>query len=241
MADSADQIKVKRVYGRRMGRPMHKARLDVLDTILPVRQIDSAILTEKSDLKVSEIFGRDVGKVHFEIGFGSGEHLHYIMSQHPDDVFIGAEPYINGMTTFLKGFSDPVPDNFRVHADDALMVLNSLEKASVDFLYILNPDPWPKSRHHKRRIVNESNLDVYARVLKDGGVMLQTTDVDELADWMLMQTLKCKDFEWTAETFDDCKTAPNGWMATRYENKGKDAGRTQTYLSYRRIPRTRAS
>ncbi|HOO51220.1 MAG TPA: tRNA (guanosine(46)-N7)-methyltransferase TrmB, partial [Alphaproteobacteria bacterium] len=75
------------------------------------------------------------------------------------------------------------------------------------------------------------------RVLKDNGIMLQTTDVDELADWMLMQSMQCKDFEWLAESFEDCKSAPNGWMATRYENKGKDAGRTQTYLSYRRLPR----
>ena len=238
MADTLDtDKKVKRVYGRRMGRPMHRARLDVLNDILPQRKVDEALLSEQKNLSVSKIFGWDVSRVHFEIGFGSGEHLHYIMKQFPDDVFIGAEPYINGMTSFLKECSAPPEENFRVHMDDALMVLNSLEDASVDFLYILNPDPWPKSRHRKRRIVNEANLSVYARVLKDNGIMLQTTDVDELADWMLMQSMQCKDFEWLAESFEDCKSAPNGWMATRYENKGKDAGRTQTYLSYRRLPR----
>lgn len=230
----SDDQKVKRVYGRRMGRPMHKARLDVLDTVLPQCQIDKALLKEDQSLSADRIFGHKVERLHYEIGFGSGEHLHYIMSQFPDDDFIGAEPYINGMTTFLKHLPDEVPSNIKVHMDDALMVLNSLEDASVDFLYILNPDPWPKSRHHKRRIVNAENLEVYARVLKDGGVMLQTTDVDFLAEWMVTQTVACPHFEWTANTLEDCKTAPNGWMATRYENKGKDAGRSQTYLTYKR-------
>lgn len=226
--------KVKRVYGRRLGRPMHKARLDALDDVLPQLAVPSDLLTEKRDVPRARLFARPVSKLHFEIGFGNGEHLHYIMGQFLDDHFIGAEPYINGMSAFLKELPDPTPDNVRVHMDDALMVLNSLEDQSVDFLYILNPDPWPKSRHHKRRIVSPANLDVFARVLKDGGVMLQTTDVDELAEWMLIQTVSCPHFEWEAKSLSDCKTAPNGWMATRYENKGKDAGRSQTYLKYTR-------
>ena len=226
--------KVKRVYGRRQGRPMHKGRVDVIDTILPIRQIPKDILKEDRTLSVADIFGADVGALHFEIGFGNGEHLLYIMNENPDHYFIGAEPYLNGMSAFLKSLPTPTPDNVRVHMDDALMVLNSLPDASVDFLYVLNPDPWPKTRHHKRRIISEKNLDVYARVLKDGGIMMQTTDVDELAEWMLTKTINCPHFDWLAERPDDWKTAPNGWMATRYENKGRDAGRTQTYLIYRR-------
>lgn len=213
---------------------MHKGRLDALDDLLPRLAVPAECLGERADLSRDDLFARPVERLHFEIGFGNGEHLHYIMEQHPDDHFIGAEPYINGMSAFLKELPSPEPDNVRVHMDDALMVLNSLKDQSVDFLYILNPDPWPKSRHHKRRIVSPANLDVFARVLKDGGVMLQTTDVDELAEWMLIQTVSCPHFEWTAKSFDDCKTAPNGWMATRYENKGKDAGRSQTYLKYTR-------
>jgi len=237
LVENMDNKKVRRVFGRRMGRPMHKARRDVLDSIFPQRKVPPALLTEQKDLSCANLFGCEVQRLHFEIGFGSGEHLHYIMGQFPDDHFIGAEPYMNGMTSFLKEFTDPVPENFKVHMDDALMVLNSLEEASVDFLYILNPDPWPKTRHHKRRIVSPANLDVFARVMKDGGVMLQTTDVDELAEWMVTQTVHCPDFEWTAERPQDWKTPPNGWMATRYENKGKDAGRSQTYLIYKRKPR----
>jgi len=226
--------KVKRVYVRRQGRPMHQGRLDVLDTVFPKVKINKEELKEAAELSPSDIFGEDVQKLHFEIGFGNGEHLTYIMNENPSDHFIGAEPYMNGMSAFIKSLPNPTPMNVRVHNDDALMVLNSLKDGSVDVLYILNPDPWPKSRHHKRRIVREDNLEVYARVLKTGGMMIQTTDVDELAEWMLTKTMNCPYFEWLAERPEDCKKAPNGWMATRYENKGKDAGRTQTYLLYRR-------
>lgn len=226
--------KVKRVYVRRNGRPMHQGRMDALETVFPKVEVPRSLLTEKASLTPDDIFGVPVDAFHFEIGFGNGEHLHYIMRENPSHHFIGAEPYMNGMSAFIKELPTPTPENIRVHADDALMVLNSLKDATVDFLYILNPDPWPKSRHHKRRIVSEQNLEVYARVLKAGGMMIQTTDVDELAEWMLTKTINCPYFDWTAERPEDWRTAPNGWMSTRYENKGKEAGRKQTYLIYRR-------
>ena len=230
-------IVIQRIFGRRQGRPMHKSRKDVMETIFPSLCIPKDILKEDGTIASNDIFGQPVQTLHFEIGFGNGEHLHYIMNENPDHHYIGAEPYMNGMSAFLKTLPHPTPKNIRVHMDDALMVLNSLPDSSVDFLYILNPDPWPKTRHHKRRIVSEKNLSVYARVLKDGGVMIQTTDVDELAEWMLTKTVNCPHFEWVAERPEDWKTAPNGWMATRYENKGKEAGRTQTYLLYKRLKR----
>lgn len=228
----------RRVFGRRQGRPMHAGRVNTLDTVLPVLQIPGTLLTEKRDLSPATLFSRPMTKLHFEIGFGNGEHMNYLRESYPDHFFIGAEPYVNGMTAFLKSLpQDPLPDNVRVHMDDALMLLNSMADQSVDFLYILNPDPWPKSRHHKRRIVSPENLEVFARVLKDGGQMIQTTDVDDLAEWMLTKTMNCPHFEWLAERPEDWKTAPNGWMSTRYEAKGKEAGRQQTYLIYRRRAR----
>jgi tRNA (guanine-N7-)-methyltransferase len=235
--DNQTTLPKKRVYGRKFGRPMHKGRMDVLQTILPALQISKEVLKEDKSVSPSEIFKTDVTKLHFEIGFGNGEHLLYIMNENPAHHFIGAEPYMNGVSAFLKSLPSPSPQNIRVHSDDALMVLNSLQDQSVDFLYILNPDPWPKSRHHKRRIVSPENLEVFARVLKDGAMMIQTTDVDELAEWMLTKTINYPHFEWLAESPEDWKTAPNGWMSTRYEQKGREAGRQQTYLIFTRKSR----
>jgi tRNA (guanine-N7-)-methyltransferase len=237
--DNLENPKKKRVYGRKLGRPMHKSRLDVLETLLPQVEIPKDWLTEKGDLTLDKLFAQKPERVHFEIGFGNGEHVIAMMKAYPNDAFIAAEPFINGMSAFLKTVRDenlPI-HNLRVLMDDALLVLNSLPDASVDVLYILNPDPWPKSRHHKRRIVSEDNLKIFARALKDGGEMVQTTDVDDLAEWMLTKTVQSPDFDWQAEKPEDWKTPPAGWLATRYETKGSAAGRTQRYLIYRRKPR----
>jgi tRNA (guanine-N7-)-methyltransferase len=234
MTELSEQNK-RRVYGRRQGRPLHGGRQKALDNLMPLIGITN--LPEDQSLTPSDIFGRPItGRVHFEIGFGNGEHLLHLLKNNPDDVVIGAEPFINGMSAFAKSleqYPDYIP-RVRVLMDDALKILNSLRDNTVDYLYILNPDPWPKARHHKRRIVSQDNLNVFARVVKSIGEMLQTTDVDELAEWMVRETTDHDAFEWTAESKDDWTTPPTGWDATRYETKGKLAGRTQVYLHYRR-------
>lgn len=229
--------RARRVYGRRIGRPLRKVRLDALDALLSKLELPREILTEQANVDPQSFFAGPPQKLHFEIGFGNGEHLLHLMATHPNDHFIGAEPFMNGMSAFFTSLPDPVPENIRVLADDALLALNSFEDQSVDVLYILNPDPWPKIRHHKRRVVTPKNLKVFARVLKDGGTMIQTTDVDELAEWMVCQTTACPAFEWLAQSPKDWQTAPDNWLATRYESKGGKAGRQQTYLVYKRLPR----
>lgn len=229
--------RARRVYGRRIGRPLRKERAESLGALLSRLELPRDVLTERATLNPDSFFAAPVQKLHFEIGFGNGEHLLHLMALSPQDHFIGAEPFLNGMSAFLKALPDPVPENIRVLADDALLALNSFEDQSVDILYILNPDPWPKTRHHKRRIVTEKNLRVFGRVLKDDGLMIQTTDVDELAEWMVCKTTDCLDFEWLAQSPRDWQTSPDHWLATRYENKGGKAGRTQTYLLYKRRPR----
>lgn len=239
MAKPCPEKVPRKVHGRKLGRPMHKTRIEVLDIILPRLEIPKALLQETQSLDPSEIFGVKPKALHVEIGFGSGEHVRALLDAFPDHHVIGAEPYINGMAAFLKDVKDNPPfERCRVLMDDALMILNSLQDASVDYLYILNPDPWPKSRHHKRRMAHPDNLKIFARILKDNATMIQTTDVDELAGWMASQTVNNPDFEWLAECATDWQTPPVGWLPTRYETKGIAAGRKQTYLQYRRKPRS---
>lgn len=231
-----DALNKRRVYGRRQGRPLHTSRQNALNSLLPI--IGLSNLPEDKSLTAADIFGRDIkGKVHFEIGFGNGEHLLTLLDHNPDDVCLAAEPFINGMSAFLKEFEPRKEDykRIRVLMDDALKILNSLQDNTIDYLYILNPDPWPKARHHKRRIVSQENLNVFSRVLKPQAEMLQTTDVDELAEWMVRETCDHGGFEWTAESKADWTMPPADWDATRYETKGKLAGRTQVYLHYKRI------
>ena len=224
---------LRKIYGRRQGRPLHAARQKALDTLLPLLSVENFL--EKKPLSMAELFPNfSPQKIHFEIGFGNGEHLLHLLNKFPNDAICAAEPFINGMSAFLKNLEPHIDDYKRVRVlmDDALKFLNALPDASIDYLYILNPDPWPKARHHKRRIVSQENLNIFARVLKQGGEMIQTTDVDDLAEWMVRETEAHSAFEWTAESKKDWLTPPNGWDATRYETKGKNAGRTQVYLRY---------
>ncbi len=174
-------------------------------------------------------------KVILEIGFGNGEHLAEMMRRNPENNFIGAEPFINGMTAFLKEIdeSDDLElNNIRVHMDDAIPLVKSLTSNSIDEIYVLNPDPWHKTRHHQRRIINQANLTEFSRIMKSGAKLIMTTDVVNLIEWMVTETFNHPDFEWTAQKADDWRKTPESWIPTRYETKGAKGSDHMNYLFF---------
>lgn len=149
---------------------MNKARQAVLNELLPRLEIEIPLSSGEGDLiNPSALFPFVPHKTVLEIGFGNGEHVAAMMRTRPDDGFIGCEPFVNGMAAFLKTIKDEKNDHVRVWMDDAMEVVDHLTGDSLDEIYVLNPDPWPKTRHHKRRIISQANLDKCARVLKPGG------------------------------------------------------------------------
>lgn len=222
----------KRVFGRRLGRPMSASRQDVLESLLPELTLDLADLKEDGSLNPHSLFETQKDIV-LEIGFGNGEHTQMMMAQRPDRNYIGVEPFINGMSMFLKSIKDMDQSNIRVWMDDAVMLCRSLKSESISTLYILNPDPWPKKKHHKRRIVRAETVAEYHRILKPGGKFIMATDVDELAEWMATETVNHGGFDWEAQSSRDWYTMPKGWfLTTRYAAKGTEAGRKETYLLF---------
>lgn len=211
---------------------MKEERRGVLDDLLPALQIPPALLREDGALDPAALFGQSAPCLWFEIGFGSGEHLAALMERHPDHFFLGAEFFINGMSAFLKMIKDRKHDHVRVLMDDAMMIANSLTDGCVDGLYILNPDPWPKKRHHKRRIVRQETLDQFARILKPGGQLVMSTDVPDLAEWMVTQASRHPAFTWTAQKADDWRTPPPDWIKTRYEGKRAKGADRMVYLVF---------
>lgn len=203
---------------------------------MPVLQIPDTAVKGEQNLNPVTLYPRPPKKLWLEIGFGNGEHLTGLLQRDRDTAFIGAEPFLNGMSAFLKSIRDlPQTHNrIRVWMEDGRDLAESLTDACLDGIYVLNPDPWPKKRHHKRRIITHENLDTFARILKPGGELVMTTDVDDLAEWMVTVASTHPAFVWTAQSQEDWRTAPVGWISTRYEQKGIAAGRRQTYLIFRR-------
>jgi tRNA (guanine-N7-)-methyltransferase len=224
-----DPTTIRRLYGRRSGHKLREGQAALVDALLPALS-----LAEAGPITARSSFG-DERPLHFEIGFGSGEHLAYRADLFPDHGFIGAEPFLNGVATALGHIRDKRLANVRLHMGDALEVLARLPDASLRFVYLLHPDPWPKARHAKRRMVNPGPLDLIAAKLEPGGEFRLGTDDPTYCRWAMMQMGKRPQFEWLAESAADFLIRPGGWPETRYEAKARRQGREVWYFRYRRV------
>lgn len=150
---------------------------------------------------------------------------------------IGAEVFENGVVKLLGEIARRKLGNVRLFVEDARLLLAALPEKSLARAFILFPDPWPKLRHHKRRMVSAETLDRLAFVMQDGAELrLATDDVDYLR-WMLERATAHADFEWLAQGPEDWRQRPQDWPATRYEQKAIAAGRAPAFLRFRRRAR----
>lgn len=173
-------------------------------------------------------------RIELEIGFGKGEHLIAQATAAPQADFIGCEPFLNGMAACLGRIEDEGMTNIRLWHGDARDVLDRLPDASLDRVYLLHPDPWPKARHAKRRFVNPEPLAALARVLKSGALLRIATDHPIYMAWTLEVMRHQPLFSWCARTPDDWRLRPGDWPATRYGTWASGEGRPIWYLAYRR-------
>ncbi|HAX92088.1 MAG TPA: tRNA (guanosine(46)-N7)-methyltransferase TrmB, partial [Rhodospirillaceae bacterium] len=169
--------------------------------------------------------------VRLEIGFGGGEHLVAQAASNPTIGFMGCEPFVNGVAKLLTQIDEQELKNVRIYPNDARHLLNALPDGSLDAVFVLYADPWPKKRHAERRFIGKENLDSLARVLKTGGQLRLATDVAGLAQWMREQANVHASFVCAY----DGPQAPADWVPTRYEQKGIAAGRSPEYFIYRRV------
>jgi tRNA (guanine-N7-)-methyltransferase len=178
-------------------------------------------------------------EIWLEIGFGGGEHLAALAEANPDVGFIGCERFINGIASLLSHIQAANLGNIRIADADALDLLTALTAASIDRLFLLFPDPWPKTRHHKRRFINQGNLDNMARVLTDGAQVRFASDHSGYCDWALDRFLAHQDFTWVAETPADWRHRPENWPQTRYEATALAKGLKISYFTFKRSARAR--
>ena len=179
------------------------------------------------------LFG-DTRPLWLEIGFGGGEHLAAQAAAHPEVGMLGVEPFLNGVARLLTLLAAGDHGNVRILVDDARLLLAALPPASIERAFVLFPDPWPKLRHKKRRIVNTGTLARLATILRPGGELRLATDDADYARWMLEAALQQAALVWQAERSADWRCRPADWMPTRYEEKARAAGRAPVFLSFRR-------
>ena len=229
MTDPAFFYGKKIFFGRRKGPSLSARQQGLINEQLPAIAFPESF---EEDHQLSSLFKKTCQNYQLEIGFGGGEHLLHLATENPHTGFIGVEPFMNGMVKILSAIHFAGLNNIRLHSEDAGALIDRLPSASIDRIYLLYPDPWPKKRHWKRRFVNEINLNRFARVLCSGGLFRFACDVDSYTNWTLNQGHKHAEFTWQAQKSCDWKTPWTGWRTTRYEQKALREGRVPCYLTF---------
>ncbi len=212
-----------RLYGRSRGHKLRPRQERLLHVTLPRLALQDTMPN---------------GPLWLEVGFGGGEHALAQVREHPEATLIACEVFENGICSLLSALvpegaeaDAELPPNLRLWTSDARILLRRLPDASLDRLFLMFPDPWPKARHAKRRFVHPAMLPLLARVMRPNAEWRVASDDPTYQGWvrnvMAGQTL------FTAA--EPVATRPGGWASTRYEAKALRAGRTPLYWTFRRI------
>ncbi|QQR38962.1 tRNA (guanosine(46)-N7)-methyltransferase TrmB [Devosia rhizoryzae] len=217
-------------FGRRSGKTLHGGQKALVEDVLPAVEIE---LAGKLDPK--QLFP-NAERIVIEIGYGGGEHLARKASEEKQTGFIGCEVFTGGIGKMVQAIAAAELTNVRLFTDDALKLLMALPDASVDAAYLLYPDPWPKTRHHKRRFVSPTTLAELARVIRPGGTFFFASDIEDYADWTLAHIVRAPDFLFNADRPGAWHEPYPGWQPTRYEQKARREGRMVSfYFGFKRL------
>lgn len=200
-----------RTFGRRHGKKLSNRKQWLMENLLPN-------IAPKPD-EPAQIL---------EIGFGNGEHLRDLAISNPDSIIIGAEPFANGVAALLSAITNESDNtlmneykNIRVHPDDVRLLLQDLKNVNFNEIWILHPDPWPKAKHEKRRLLNHDFLNLLSEHLGQNSKIIIGTDHWEYYDWIIEQ-LKQTDLIIKSTDLDTIKT--------RYQIKNKAGTTNPKYL-----------
>jgi tRNA (guanine-N7-)-methyltransferase len=229
---------LRRLWGRRQSFKLSARQEQLFETLLPRIQIALPDLFVPGSIDPCSFFGAAPDAVSLEIGFGGGEHLAEWARRHPDEGFIGAEHFVNGLAKMLTRIEEEKLPNIRLFVGDARRLVEALKDASLDRIFVLFPDPWPKLRHHKRRYIQDDTLEQITRALKDGGTLRIASDIPHYIEWTLERIPRRAELVRTDASVERPHERPKDWPPTRYEQKALREGRVPTYLDYVRAPRS---
>ena len=238
MKERDDGAPWRNFYGRRHGKTLRPVQEKMLAELLPKLAPPDVAWTENPARKPVDFTGMVSGAktAWLEIGFGGGEHLIAMAKANPDVAIIGCEPFINGVAMCLYAHENAGVTNVRIHAGDAREIFDVAADGAFERIFVNYPDPWPKTRHHKRRFIGPDNLPHLARVCAAGGRLHIATDIEDYVRHSMEALAQFQEFRWTAEGPEDWRRPWDDWPSTRYEQKALREGRTPHYLTFRREP-----
>lgn len=223
----ADQPTDDRFYGRRKGKPLRAARRRLYETLLPALALPDG----NESLDPGTVFDQP-RQVWLEIGFGGGEHLVGQAKINPDIGLIGAEVFEYGVGKALSQIEAERVSNVRLWPEDVRPLLNRLPDACLYRIFVLFPDPWPKARHAKRRMIQPERLSAFSRLLRPSGELWVASDDPGYIEWTLLHASEHPDFITASVDPEHWRAPPADWVETRYEQKAKAAGRRPAYMVF---------
>lgn len=231
-----------KTFGRRKGRPLRAHHAALVEELLP--QIEIKLPSGPSgephvvpgSLDPERLFGDTAPKeIWLEVGYGGGEHLAEQAIANPEVGIIGCEFFASGVARMLAHLEVSGVSNVRLFTGDARQLLASLTSASLERIFVLYPDPWPKLRHARRRFISPWAVAEFARLVRPAGTVRVVSDIPVYCRWTLQHFGAEARFEWQGEGPSDWRSPPEDWVSTRYEAKALREGRTPAYLDFRRI------
>jgi tRNA (guanine-N7-)-methyltransferase len=221
-----------RSFGRRRVRKLSSRQASLLEHVLPRVGLD---LSSACPGAATALFARPRSEVWLEIGFGGAEHLIWQAVRNPNVGLIGCEVFEDGVVKALANVEECGLDNVRLAVEDARDVLRWLPERSLTRVFVLFPDPWPKKRHVKRRLVSGPLLRLLLHAMSPGAELRISTDIGDYARTMLLAVREFPELAWEASGPEDWRVRGPDWPATRYEGKALAEGRRCYFFRFRKI------
>tara|TARA_Y100001935_G_scaffold239466_1_gene227105 strand:+ start:314 stop:985 length:672 start_codon:yes stop_codon:yes gene_type:complete len=212
-----------KLYGRKRSRSTNTQSQYILKNLFPKYKFDDGSI------------GSVNCDIEFEIGFGYGEHLLWQAMSNKGNLFIGAEPFLSGAISLIQEINKNQIENIRISTDNAVNILDKLTDCCLSSIYILFPDPWPKKRHHKRRLINTHNIEKLHRVLKKNGMIFIASDHNGYIHSILLNFLYDSRFDWVCEKSSDFTERPYPSTQSKYEKKAIKNNKKPVYLTFKKI------
>ncbi len=210
-----------RSFGRIKSRKLSDHKSHLLEDLFPTYDILQQSREQDCDQKN-----------YLEIGFGFGDFTYQKAKENPDTFFFGSEPHLNGVVNLLAKLEVEPLANLKISTTDVRLLLAKFPDKFFDQIFILFPDPWPKAKHFKRRLINQEFLDeILSPKMKSNAKLTIATDHDSYKTWILCEIDRSKKFIWDANSKKDWQIFPQDWVITKYQKKAAREGRVSVIFN----------